>query len=813
MTAAIRRTSRRGPVRTAAPIATLLSTTLLATLLTTWLVPAAGLAQSVAFTDVNPDSSNTDVFDPGGASGGRIHQLGVVPGDRDRIYAASEWGGLYLTEDGGLNWSYLAGHGPQALWDVEVDPSNPQRVFATSFFDGHTLATSRSGINRSSDGGVTWSQASSATPPQGLCLDPVDRSERAAYGIAIAPDDSSRVYVGTSCGIAISTDSGDTWTWRDPTPGDGGADRLWDVLATGSGVIHACGDDGHVASLDGGVTWTVGSGLASGRCSLAASPDEPYVLFAVVGTTLYETTNGNDPGGATWTAGRQNPVPQGRIPFVATNPRGTVRGAGGAWDLWFGDVSLYRVGCTTPAAPAPGGAARCGTTGSHPWQGPYTRTVGGHDDVGDLAFDPEATTDACPVLLASDGGVYWNQKSGPDCHAPEWEQPMVSPHGLWLFSMSGAVADDGATRQLYFGNQDNGVFGTLDVDADPPEWNNDICCDGFDVASEGAQGVYTVCCFYDGGRWSRVFRAVPGVSGPFEIANYPPGGLLPAFVFPDALAHIGDGRYVLATRDCVPGEVGCNGGDGGVFVTDDIEASPVQWVEQGAASEPPTHDACAVYAGVEAGGQATFYLQRGTCNQDTTTDRMYRKRPGQPWQEIVLPGGGFGVFAVDPANPERLLAASQTTTSGQVYSSQNGGVSWTAMPALQQLMTGNGTFPFRNRRGPTNFTGQNGYWQPSLLAFDPASDLVIAGAQDSGVFLSSDDGATWRLVTDPMTPAQSGVPHLPRPRYATFLQHGGATSIYIGTQGRGVWRLEVGDELFRDGFESGDSMAWSATTL
>src|SRR6185295_20202809 len=143
-------------------------------------------------------------------------------------------------------------------------------------------------------------------------------TEFSAFGIAIDPLNSQNVFVGTSCGLARSTNGGATWTFVDPTPLTL-ATKVWDVVAQGNGLLDVCGDDGHLRSIDGGLTWTAGSGLQSGRCSLAASPDEPYVLLAVSGTTIYETDNAASITGATWTATRTNPSPQGRVPFVATN--------------------------------------------------------------------------------------------------------------------------------------------------------------------------------------------------------------------------------------------------------------------------------------------------------------------------------------------------------------------------------------------------------------------------------------------------------------------------------------------------------------
>jgi hypothetical protein len=181
------------------------------------------------------------------------------------------------------------------------------------------------------------------------------------------------------------------------------------------GVIDTFGDDGHQRSTNGGANWTTAAlPLPSGQGSIAASPDEANVIFVSTGQNVYESDN----GGSTWTnLGTPDSRRQGRIDFVATNDR-----AGNAFDLWFGDVSLFRAGC---ASNPMGGGLRCpvartGAPASPPpagWAGPFTRngasfpppaTQRAHDDAGDIVFDSQAANDACPRLFSSDGGVYFN---------------------------------------------------------------------------------------------------------------------------------------------------------------------------------------------------------------------------------------------------------------------------------------------------------------------------------------------------------------------------------------------------------------------
>jgi hypothetical protein len=75
--------------------------------------------------------------------------------------------------------------------------------------------------------------------------------------------------------------------------------------------------------------------------------------------------------------------------------------------------------------------------------------------------------------------------------------------------------------------------------------------------------------------------------------------------------------------------------------------------------------------------------------------------------------------------------------------------------------------------------------------FSPLDErTIVAGGYDSGVFLSTDIGATWTTLTD-----NSGGPSnpvVPRPRTAHFEVDGTQqrmSYVYVGTQGRGAWRI------------------------
>ncbi len=741
-----------------------------------WCLAVADVASAqltVTVTDISPDRST--ISDADAASGGRVNRLGVDASTPARVYAASEWGGIFRSTDNGVTWTHLDGHVPTVTSDVKVDPTNSNRVYATSFYDGRV--NSRSGINVSTDAGTTWTHPASATPPLNFCATATRRSEPAAFRIAIDPANANHVLVGTNCGLAISNDAGVTWTFVDPTPTDA-ANDIRDVIVHHGGIIDVCGADGHLRSTDGGTTWTTSttSPLPSGRCSLAVSPDESYVLFAVVGTSIFES----DDGGQTWPGTYVNPSPQGRIPFVATNKRG-----GANYDLWFGDVRLHRGTCTTPSPATTGGAQRCNASGS--WAGPFTRTAGAHDDSGDIAFATGVTSNACPRFFSSDGGVFRNTTTtSPGCHTPTWAQPTVTPHGLWNFTMSGAPRAGAQPEDIYLGNQDNGTFGTTTAGAPSVTWNSQTCCDGFDSAGDGTRAFTTVCCFSPG-RATLLFNSAPGLttSGPPQINTYPPGNMR-SFEHLEGILTFATDQYVIATTT-------------GVFVTQNIGAASIVWTQLGAGNSPA--GACGVQVSMP-GTTPTFFVKSGGCDADraATLWRYQGTAAGGTWQQVPSPagGGGFGVFAVDHSNPQRLIASQIGGASGpRMLMTLNGGTTWSALPALDGMMTGSGVFQYLNQSGPTlvvNGAGMvfNGYPQPTMVAIDPSDpDIVVAGGADSGVFISTNGGSRWQLVTDPFSPGTSGTPHIPRPYYAHFDHDppGGDINLFIGTRGRGAWRL------------------------
>jgi photosystem II stability/assembly factor-like uncharacterized protein len=120
--------------------------------------------------------------------------LAVAPSNGSRVYAIieSKDGLLYRSDDAGNNWTMVSKSTqvdgrPFYFTRIEVDPKNPDSVYAIAFQVAH-----------SNDGGKTFK-----TIAQGVHVD--------FHAMWIAPNDPDRMIVGNDGGIARTLDGGQNW--------------------------------------------------------------------------------------------------------------------------------------------------------------------------------------------------------------------------------------------------------------------------------------------------------------------------------------------------------------------------------------------------------------------------------------------------------------------------------------------------------------------------------------------------------------------------------------------------------------------------
>jgi hypothetical protein len=748
----------------------------------------AQTATTATWFDINPSRSNLDDDDPNGSSGGRVNRVGAAA-DMSRIYAATEWGGLYTSFDQGNSWVRVNTFSPTATWDVKVDPGDNRRVYVTSSFDGRVVP--RSGISISDDAGVSWRNVDIPTLNKLNCAVGTRRTQPHGWQIALNAGNPRTIFVGTSCGLARSLDRGANWTFIDPSPGDA-AEQIYAVASQAGQTVDVIGDNGHFRSTNDGATWTPVPGgpgptaaNSGSRSTLAVSPRESYVLLASDTNNIFESQD----GGATWPTSLTLPLrsgqsnKQGRIPFIKTNQLSTSN----QFDVWFGDVNLFKATAVTPSTLAPGGPAR---TPLNAWTNVQDD---GHWDVGDVLFDTRFAAGACPSLFTSDGGVYRNtDRNNPDCQSPEWEQPVITPHATWLFGMDGIRMSPGI-HALTFGMQDNGGFAATLVteghNPPGPNWNNYTCCDVLHN-SEGSrlislQGSCGTCS-----RSFRLFLRNRDGGGDSEISNYPTNATFSRFESGRQNVPFGGNGAVINLSD-------------GVYFTNDITSGGIGWTALNAPNVPGSGSGNLKVATFNT--RPNVYYHTGNGNPEST-GLIFRSTlvgntgaPGANWAALPMPGGITSATAwdVDPNNGNRIIISGINAASNnfEIWMTRDFGANWTRLNTLENVILGPGTFVNRASQGRNTATLNFGtYWQPSLFKFNPLdATTIVAGAVDAGVFLSLDDGANWQRISNSTDPTSTS-PHIPRPLFAYFSPGRFAAStsafdVWVGTRGAGVVKV------------------------
>jgi len=331
-------------------------------------------------------------------STGSIGAIAVAPTDPNIIYVGSGAGiirpdlatgdGMYKSTDAGKTWTHLGLRDSQMIADIEVDPTNANRLFVAAL--GHPYGpNSERGIFRSIDGGATFQKV--------LYKD----EYTSGNDVRIDPKDPNTIYAAM---------------WQQQQ-------GFFENGAFG-------GTDGGIfKSTDGGTTWKqLGGGLpAIIEANLAISLSNPKTLYATVATEAAGGGRGGRGGGR-----------GGDAPAPAAGGRGG-RGGGGAiafykttdggehWHLATEDPRVSEMGSTR-----------------HP---PDTRPLGriGGGDLPTITIDPhdENVVYSCSTVFwrTEDGGMTWSAVRGApggDDYQKSWLNPNNSKIIL-LVSDQGAV--------------------------------------------------------------------------------------------------------------------------------------------------------------------------------------------------------------------------------------------------------------------------------------------------------------------------------------------------------------------------------------
>ena len=170
-------------------------------------VPVAAVAQQPLTTD---DLVSFHPREIGPAvTGGRVHDIEAVPDNPSTLYVASASGGLWRSTTQGHTWTNLTDHLPVSTFgDVALAPSNPRIVYAGTGEQNNRQSTSwGNGVYRSDDGGDTWQHLGLENTRHigKVEVDPTDpdRVFVAALGNLWAPSEER--------GVFRSSDGGESW--------------------------------------------------------------------------------------------------------------------------------------------------------------------------------------------------------------------------------------------------------------------------------------------------------------------------------------------------------------------------------------------------------------------------------------------------------------------------------------------------------------------------------------------------------------------------------------------------------------------------
>ncbi|MBV8066634.1 MAG: hypothetical protein JO113_01555, partial [Candidatus Eremiobacteraeota bacterium] len=353
---------------------------------------------------------------------GRIG-LAVAPSDGNRVYAVieSKDGVLWRSDDGGGNWQIVSNDSqvdarPFYFSHVEVDPKNPNRVYALSFE-----------VMLSTDGGKTFKSTAESVHSD-------------FHAIWIAPNDPDRIILGEDGGYALTLDGGDNWFFSANVP----IGQIYRVGLGNDNPYTVCvglqdnqGWCGPSNSLDpSGIqnkNWIVTVG-GDGQWGIP-EPDDPNWIWS------------NAQNGALTIYNRVTQDQWSAQPYLQTGK-----------ESWVLATSKYRFHWESPIAFAPWRTASGGVIGwfggnvifqttdrGHSWTvispdltrnikshqqpagGPITNDVSGaeySDTILDIEGSPRARgeiwvgTDDGLVQLTRDGGKHWTNVTPPD--APQF---------------------------------------------------------------------------------------------------------------------------------------------------------------------------------------------------------------------------------------------------------------------------------------------------------------------------------------------------------------------------------------------------------
>ncbi|MDL2143844.1 Ig-like domain-containing protein [Flavobacterium tructae] len=224
---------------------------------------------------------------------GRCSQIKFHPTDANKMYVASASGGLYQSNDKGLNWKSIGTDQIAKIQSasIAIDPVNDQ-VMYWGTGEANYSSTNGLGVYKTINGGATWTVSNSGM------------GNRVVIDMLFLPTDNNTIIAATTQGMYKSTDAGASWTLKSDVN-----TKFLDICykpGTNGQIIYAAASQSFYRSLDAGDSWTEITSpafvLAVNGTRVSVSEADPNVVYvANVGAgaigEIYRSTD----GGSTFT--------------------------------------------------------------------------------------------------------------------------------------------------------------------------------------------------------------------------------------------------------------------------------------------------------------------------------------------------------------------------------------------------------------------------------------------------------------------------------------------------------------------------------
>jgi len=203
--------------------------------------------------------------------------LTIYVGMSDRDDASKD--GLWVTSDGGLNWTQIQKFEAEWIPFIGIAPSD-----STVFVDV--------------DGDI-YKRSSSTKPWQPVSFDMVADIRVNAFS-PILPSDRAFLYAGTELGVYKTTNGGNTWVAKNAENAGLGEEYIYALLMDPNNRqrVHVGTLNGVYVTTDGGEHWTESNNGLGNRIvyGLAMDPADSDVLYAGTDRGIFQSTD----AGANW---------------------------------------------------------------------------------------------------------------------------------------------------------------------------------------------------------------------------------------------------------------------------------------------------------------------------------------------------------------------------------------------------------------------------------------------------------------------------------------------------------------------------------